>query len=368
MKKLHRRPNRFEGLTMGLDLHKEFIQYSVLDQAGDETDCGRLGSRPEALEKLIDKMTAAHPALQVSLEASGCFVWAFDLLAARLGRNRVHVAAPSKVRVIADSVEKNDANDAYWLAYLQWEGRLPEAFVAEGDLREMRIATRELRSVVDGQSDLKRRLRSHLSQLGLKLPKHAWASAKGRGKIEALVRRVEAEHGERGSAIARLWDRIQRMDQEVEHWRGRVAELSKRFKQVKQLREQIPGLGVQLAATVLSELGDPSRYRRAKSYAKATGLTPSYRESANYRSRGTITRCGSSHVRWALTRAVLACTRCRRGPGVAVKRWLEKAKRRKSTKAAMVAAARKLAEGIWRLFALGEAFDLSRAFGGGSAA
>ena len=111
-------------------------------------------------------------------------------------------------------------------------------------------------------------------------------------------------------------------------------------------------------------MGDPRRYRSPKAYAKATGLTPGYRESAGRRKSKGITREGSAHVRWALTRAVLACMRCRQGPGLAVRRWVDARLRRRSKKDAMVAAARKLAEGIWRLFHLGEAFDVTRAFGG----
>lgn len=48
--------------------------------------------------------------------------------------------------------------------------------------------------------------------------------------------------------------------------------------------------------------------------------------------------------------------------GRGVKHWAQRMNRRKAKKAAMVAAARKWAESIWRLFALGEAFDLRRVF------
>ncbi len=364
MKKLHRRPSRFKGMTIGLDLHKSLTQYSVLNEAGDEVDADRIASRPEALSKLLDTLTKDVPSVQVTLEASGCFLWAYDLLADRLGREHVHVAAPSRVRVIADSMEKNDANDAWWLAYLLWEGRLPGAFVAEGDLRELRIASRELRSVVDERSDLKRRLKSHLAQLGLCFSASDWASTPGRSRIAKRVERVEQTHGVRGESVARLWGRIQRMDAEVDHWRSRVDALSSSFSEIKALQCQLPGVGPQTAAVIWSELGDPRRYQSAKSYAKATGLTPGYRESGGRVSRGKITRLGSAHVRWALTRAVLSCTRCTRDPaGRAVRAWLERAQKRKAKKAAIVAAARKLAEAIWRLFALGEAFDLTRAFG-----
>jgi len=68
-------------------------------------------------------------------------------------------------------------------------------------------------------------------------------------------------------------------------------------------------------------------------------------------------------MRWALTRAVLSCLRCLKGPGLAVKQWVRRQQRCKPKKTAIVAAARKLAEGLWRLFTLGEAFDLGRIFG-----
>lgn len=363
MKKLRGRVEKFNGLCAGLDLHKRFIQVSVLDAQGEEVEADRLGSERDLLGKWLDALTSHGRPVRVVIEASGCFVWVYDLLVERLGCEAVKVAAPSKVKVIAESGEKTDANDAWWLAYLAHEGRLPEAFVAEGDLRELRIASRELRSVTDERSDLMRRMKSHLAQLGEGFSASAWASVVGQEQIGALVGRVEAEHGERGSAIARLWSRVQGLNDEVQHWRQRVVELGRRFEQVAVLEREVPGVGPQLAAAVWSELGDPLRYKSAKAYAKATGLTPSYRESGGRRyGSGSITRQGSAHVRWVLTRAVLACSRCKRGPGVAVWQWVTRQSRRKPKKAAIVAAARKLAEGIWRLFTLGEAFDLRRAF------
>jgi transposase len=372
MKKLQRMAVRFKGWTLGLDLHQKQTQYSLLDEAGDEVENQKILSSPSELTKLIDRLTVGGTGgtggrgLQVVLEASGCFTWAFDLLVGRLERCAVHVAAPGKVRVIAESQEKNDATDAWWLAYLLYEGRLPEAFVAEGALRELRIASREFRSVTQECSDLMRRMRSHLAQLGEHFAKSAWDSVKGQTRIGELVSWAQEHHGQRGQAIARLWGRIQGLEQELDYWSQQVNRLASGFSEVALLDRELPGVGPVVAAIVWSELGSPQRYRSAKAYAKATGLTPGYRDSAGRRSRGKITRQGSAHVRWALTRAVVSCLRCRQpGPGVAVKQWVERMIRRKSKKASIVAAARKLAEGVWRLFALGEAFDLGRAFGAG---
>jgi transposase len=367
MKKLPRRADRFKGYTIGLDLHQAFIQYSLWDEQGEEQENERIKADKTGLSGLVDRVVrlAGERGLkvQVALEASGCFVWAYDLLKGKLGGERVKVAAPSKVRVIAESGEKNDENDSWWLGYLAYEGRLPRAFVAEGDLRELRIASRERQSVVEAGSELKRRLRSHLAQLGEKLGKSVWHSQKGEQETQRLVEQMKNQEGERGLAIGRLWKRIQDLQEEEVFWAQRVQELAGKFKEVALIREETPGLGVLLSGVVWSELGDPGRYKTAKAYAKATGLTPSYRESGGKKFGGGITRMGNARVRWALTRGVVACLRCKEGPGVAVRQWVEKMCRRKSKKAAIVAAARKLAEGIWRLFSYGEAFDAGRAFG-----
>jgi transposase len=367
MKKLPKRVERFKGRTLGLDLHKKFIQACVFDEQGDEVFNDRIASNAEALTELVERWTAGGVALQVAMEACGCFVWVYDLMITKLGKDRVHVAAPSKLAAIATSVEKNDEGDARCLAYHLYEGRLPEAFVAEGDLRELRIACRELRSVVDGRSDQMRRMKSHLAQLGMKFASKDWSTLVGRDRIRALVAQVQSRGDKRGEAVARLWKLINVMDEEVDHWRKAVAELSGKFPEIAKLDAQLPGVGPLIAAIAWSELGDPRRYKSAKAYAKATGLTPGFRNSGDRFTPCKMTRSGSAHMRWAMTRAVLSATRCSKGPGLAVKRWVERMGRRKPKRSAMVAAARKLAEGIWRLMNLGEAFDAARAFGGASA-
>ena len=364
MKKLQRSVDRFKGNTLGLDLHKRLLQISVLNQAGDETENERLTACPAELTALIDRLTKEGTPLQVVLEASGCFLWAYDLLVSKLGRDRVHVAAPSKVKAIANAGEKTDATDAWWLAYLLYEGRLPHAFAAEGDLRALRIVCREHHRAVDERSDLVRRMRSHLAQLGLSIGKSDFRSGLGRARIQTTVDQVKQAHGQRGNAIARLWDRIGLLDAEVSYWRDQKRALAAKFEEVQLLDDELSGVGEELAPVIWSELGDPRRYYGQKAYSKATGLTPGYRESAGHRGRHKMMREGSSLARWALTRAVLSCLRCKQGPGLWIKRWVERMRKRKSLKAAIVAAARKLAEAVWRLFALGEAFDLARSFGG----
>ena len=78
-----------------------------------------------------------------------------------------------------------------------------------------------------------------------------------------------------------------------------------------------------------------------------------------------MTRAGSPFLRWALIEAVVACQKAKRGPGKAIGEWVRRRQARMGDRRrAQCAAARKLAEAVWRLFAYGEAFDAAKAFGG----
>lgn len=359
MKKLQRQGKRFKGWSVGLDLHKRFIQYSVLDRRGNEVSNGRIEADRKSLLKLFEPWRAKGP-VQVSFEACGCFLWVFDALVETLGRERVHVAQPAKVKAIAISQEKTDATDAWWLAYYLYEGRLPEAFVAEGALRELRIAVRELRAVTSALADLKRRFRSQVAQGGEVLRKNAFETQVGQAEIEALLAR---QSGMPGEALRRLWKRIQVLRTERDEWAALVDAQAKAFPEIGLLRSELAGVGPTLAPILWAELGSPRRFHSARAYAKATGLTPGFRESGGKRQQLGMTRLGSPHVRWALTRAIIGCLRSRRGPGLAVKTWVETRWKRKPKKVTIVAAARKMAEAVWRLFEWGEAFDLKRVYG-----
>ena len=53
MKKLTRKSVHFKGLTMGLDLHKKFIEWSMLDRKGNEIATGQIDSNRKELAKLL---------------------------------------------------------------------------------------------------------------------------------------------------------------------------------------------------------------------------------------------------------------------------------------------------------------------------
>jgi len=360
MKTIQRQGKRFKGFTIGLDLHQSFIQVVVLDKCGNDAQGGRIAFSKSALEKLLLEWKKRGP-VQVAFEACGCFVWVFDLAVRVLGREQVHAAHAAKIRMIADSMEKNDHNDAWWLAYLLYERRLPQAYVAEGELLELRIAGRELRYYTDMRSDLVRRVRSSLAQMGEKLSKGWHTSKLKRAAAKGVMEQIG---GVRGEALRDLYEQIERLSETIRKWRKEVEQRCKAFPEIRVMMQELPGMKGVVAGLIYGELGSAQRFHSAKAYAKAMGITPGFRKTGGKAQAVSITREGSRLARWAVTRAVIACTRCTKNEtGVQVKKWLaNQGARQKPKRKAIVAAGRKMAEGIWRLMAWGEVFDLKRAF------
>jgi transposase len=101
--------------------------------------------------------------------------------------------------------------------------------------------------------------------------------------------------------------------------------------------QRLAGVGPVMAAIFVAEIGDVTRFSSPKQLCSWAGLTPRHRESDTTIIRGSITKQGSTLVRWA---AVEAVARYQGGPPVrdAYRRIAE----RKGSKIARVVAARRL--------------------------
>lgn len=361
MKKPTHRLQKVKAESLGLDVHQGVTAYCLLDRKGEETTSGKIRGGREALEALL-KQLVGRKRTHISLEASGGSLWVYDLLVERYGKERVHIAHARKIAAIANSREKNDDNDAFWLAYLTQEGRLPESYVPEGEYRELRVATRERVRAVRTHSLELRRLKCHFRQMGVEAPVKDLSCEQGAAFVREIAEKTE---GSRGVALRMTVRRLEEISVELAGWNRLIAELARDLPEVALIAESIPGMGAVLAATVVAETGPITRFHSAKALAKFTGLTPTDRSTGGATIHGGISREGSPALRWALTQAVTICGRMRSGAGDAVRVWVDSRHRRMGSRAkAKVAAANKMSQSIWRLVNKPQGFDAARPFGG----
>jgi len=123
--------------VVGMDLHRRRSVLVRMTEDGRRLSMARITNSPAELRKAI---AAAGKNPRVVLEAAYGWYWAADVLVA--AGAEVHLAHPLGVKAFAYRRVKNDEKDAADLADLLRMGRLPEAWIAPAEIRELRELTR----------------------------------------------------------------------------------------------------------------------------------------------------------------------------------------------------------------------------------
>ena len=71
-----------------------------------------------------------------------------------------------------------------------------------------------------------------------------------------------------------------------------------------QVIQQLPGIGPVLAAVIIAEIGEVTRFKTPAQLCSWAGLTPRHRESDVKVARGHVTKQGSRLLRWAVIEAI----------------------------------------------------------------
>ena len=135
-------------MYVGLDVHKRYCYYAMVDGRGTEVKKDRFRTTSEELEEFASALPEGS---QVAIEASasGCFVYE------QLDEQgiEVHLAHPTMVRPFAKQHVKTDKVDAIVLAQLLRMDYLPESYVPGEEMRDLRTPKILARSIE--QRDLK---------------------------------------------------------------------------------------------------------------------------------------------------------------------------------------------------------------------
>jgi len=314
------------GQYVGIDLHRRRSVVVHMDETGETVSTVSLPNDPLALAA---EVAQAEPGVDVVLEATYGWYWAADLLE-ECGAT-VHLAHPLGIKMFDHQRVKNDRRDAANLADLLRMGRLPEAWIAPRELRELRELVRYRAKLVALRSGLKAQVHSVLAKEGVAVPYSDLFGVAGNQLLDRLEL-ASAYH----QRLVSLRELIEVVD-------GQIA----RFETESQTRladnpgyhviQAICGVGPVLAGVFIAEIGDVTRFARPQQLCCWAGLTPRHRESDQVIRRGHITKQGSKLVRWA---AVEAATR-QRG-ATKIQTDYRRLAERRGKPIARVAAARKL--------------------------
>ncbi|UCC32284.1 MAG: IS110 family transposase [Phycisphaerales bacterium] len=315
---------------VGIDLHKKTISICVVDKERTVVDRKRFYcSEPERIAGFFKGLGS----FQAAVEATASYEWLVSLIEPLA--DRIVLAHPKKMRIIAESTRKSDQLDAQVLAEFLALDMIPEAYRPSKRQRAHRILVRH-------RSYLSRRLTSV------------------RNKIRRILSNYNADREDLFTEMGLVYlsktavleaDRFV-LDQLTLEWQTytqQLAEADKRLEafakeapvkeaEARAILDTISGVGPVTIDVVVSELGDIGRFRSQKKACAYAGLVPGQRESAGRTRELSITKEGSRLLRWVLVQAAwrLVNTTAR------WRRIFEGILKRRGKKKAIVAVARRL--------------------------
>ncbi len=285
-------------LHYGLDVHKRGSVFCCVTTSGEIVAEGSLEHTPQAVARML---APACGEAEVAVEATGSWHHVVGLLEG--AGACVVLSHPRRTRAIAAAKVKTDAVDARTLADLLRTGLLPRSYMPPPALQEVRLQVRMRAGLVAVRTRYKNQVHGVLTQAGL-LPRAsdlfgrmglAWLSEQDLPPGTSQVVRVLLGQIEHTAAA------VSEMDRALE---ARLAPEA-----AYQALRKLPGFGPVTAAAFLAEVGDVSRFKRAKHLAAYLGLVPRVRSSAGKTRFGRLTKEGPPLARHVLVQAAYPAVR-----------------------------------------------------------
>jgi len=266
-------------------------------------------------------------------------VWTIYDIVAPLA-SRVLVANAAEVGEIAGARVKTDKEDIKRLLKLLVGGIVPEVWVPPMEVRELRAFISYRARLVTTATMIRNRLQSLLHKHNLMLSENglldeAWWQRQSISRLEKMQIQQEL------SLLQEVEKRKAEVDEELE----RQSTGSTWGTQALQLM-QLPGVGFIVAMTVLSAIGDITRFENAKQLVGYAGIGAGVHDSGKTHKEKKITKRGRRELRWAMVEAAWRAVRM--SPF-----WKEEyekhLKRMRKPNQAIVVIARKLLIAIWHV-------------------
>ena len=316
--------------SLGIDIGKEALELALLNCEGPtaKTSVSNDGEGRKAIRDWLEEWGAVPEKTRVCMEASGGYEEAVATCLHEAGY-RVSVVNPRRIKGYADSQlqrSKTDSADAALIARFgtreeprRWEPPTAD----ESRLRELTRARQTLKKE-------KTRTENRLDETEDEAVREAY---------EDLLEEIE--------------EKIDALEEEIEEHVGNGPDLNDQCS----LLDTIPGVGLQTAAIVVSELGSADRFESARQAAAYAGLVPSHhRSGTSIRGESKMSKVGNARLRNAMYFPAMSALRC----NAAIKAFGDRLKERGKEKMVVIGAAmRKLLHICYGVLKSGRPFDAS---------
>lgn len=333
-----------EGYYIGLDVHKQYITVGGMNKEQEVV------LRPRNVEmERFKSWVQEHlrDTDEVVLEATTNTWEVYDMVVPLV--KRVVVAHPAEVKQIAHARVKTDNQDVIRLVRLLLADLVPEVWVPSIEVRELRAMISYRWRLVKMATAIQNRMHSLLHRHNIQAPQgkidvgenREWWEMLKLSELETLRLKQELK------SLRMVREHIVEVEKELgrlstsERWGGQAVRVM-----------QLPGVGIVVAMTILSAIGDIRRFENPKKLVGYAGLGAGVHNSGQKHREKGITKSGRKELRWALVEASWQAVRSH-------PRWraqYEELCKRKHPNQAIVAMARKLLVTLWYLLSKQESY------------
>lgn len=332
--------------VVGLDVSRSVAEIAYLE-GGRIRQGGRVELTHSALSRFAAGLRSTDHAV---LEATGNT--AAIVVALKPYVERVIIANPLRVRLIAEARVKTDKIDAAVLAQLYASGFLPEVWIADDRTQALRRQVARRAQIVRQRTRLKNEIHSVLAtHLIPRCTATDLFGKRGRAWLAEqplpLDERIGVE--QRLRELDRLGEDLAVIEQALG-----VAVLED--ESIKRLLT-ITGINATVAISLLAAIGDIHRFSSPRKIVSYFGLNPRVRQSGLQAAQhGHISKVGRSHARAMLVEAAWAASKA---PGP-LRSFFLRIRARRGMQIAAVATARKLATIVWHVLSDEEDYTWAR--------
>lgn len=334
---------------VGLDVSLKSTAICIVDEKGARIQEDEVDSTPEAIHEFLGK--TGFKIEHIGLESGNLTHYLKNGLLKR--KYQVAVMESRKMAaILATIINKTDKNDARGIAEALRVGHFRECVHRSDDAIEIRTLLHLRQTAIEEKTHVINSLRGHLKVYGIKFVKKAGKSFRKivEKSITDLRPRVQR-------AIGNLLNILDTLDQKIRALTREVESVAQADEDVK-LLQTVDGVGPITALAFKAEIDDPQRFEDSKDVAAYVGLTPSQYSSGETNRQGGISKKGSKRTRYLLVEAASAIvTRCK--VWSKLKAWGMKLQKKKGTRKATVAVARKLAVIMHKMLLTRKPFERS---------
>jgi transposase len=286
---------------IGLDVHKATIAVAIAD-AGERSPPrihGEIANTPAAVARLMRKLSTKGERLSFVYEAGPCGYGVHRQIEA--AGHACSVVAPSLIPRRAGDRVKTDRRDAASLAGLHRAGELTAIWVPDAAHEAMRDLVRARASAVR----LVRKSRQQLSGFLLRHARYYPGAKTWTRSHRAWLAGVRFDHPAQQIVLQDMISAVTDAERRRDLLEAQIRTLLPTWSMapVVEALQALRGVALVVAATLVAEVGDLTRFTNPRQLMAHLGLVPSEHSSGASKRRGGITKTGNGAARRAMIEA-----------------------------------------------------------------